>query len=273
MKDADCVQFLQWALPRLRLHWPGFRKVRGSVCKRVTRRLHALGMRDLDAYRALLERDAAEWHVLEGLCVVPISRFWRDRIVFEQLERDALPALAHAARDAGRDALECWSAGCAGGEEPYTLALLWHVRLQQRFPGLGLRVLATDIDPTLLARAARGCYRASSLKELPPELREKGFERPGVLHCVRCALRAGVEFARRDIRTQPPARSFDVILCRNLALTYFEPRLRDEVMREIIGRLRPGGALVVGLHEVLPAELGGLAPWPRLRAIWRKDSA
>jgi len=273
VRDTDCVQFLQWALPRLHLHWPGFRKVRGVVCKRIARRLRALGVRDVDAYRALLERDPAEWRTLEAMCAIPVSRFWRDRAVFAALERSVLPALAQDAIEGGRDALECWSAGCAGGEEPYTLAMLWHLRLRPRFPRLTLHVLATDIEPQLLERAARGCYRASSLKELAPELRGEAFERSGEHLCVRSALRAGVEFARQDIRTEPPARSFDLILCRNLVLTYFEPSLREEVMQRIVGCLRPGGALVIGLHEELPEALGNLESWAGMRAIYRKAGA
>lgn len=273
MRDAECVLFLQWALPRLRLHWPGFRKVRGVVCKRVARRLRALGLPDPDAYRALLERDTAEWVVLEGLCPIPISRFWRDRAVFGHLERVVLPALAQTASANGREALECWSVGCASGEEPYTLAIQWRFRLQERLAGLRLRVLATDVDAPLLERAARGCYRASSLRELPAELRAEAFERSGGLWCVTADARACVAFARQDIRAELPAADFDLILCRNLALTYFEPRLREEVMRRIIEHLRPGGALVVGAHEQVPAALERLAPWPGLRAIYRKSSA
>jgi len=273
MRDVECVRFLQWALPRMRLHWPGFRKVRGVVCKRVARRRLTLGLADIDAYRALLERDAAEWHVLETLCPIPISRFWRDRAVFEHIEREVLPTLAQAANAAGRAALECWSAGCASGEEPYTLAMLWRLRLQSGFPGLRLRVLATDVDARLLERAALGCYRASSLRELPPELLAQAFERAGELLCVRPEPRAGVEFARQDLRAELPAGSFDLILCRNLVLTYFEPRLQEETMRRMMEHLRPGGALVVGLHEEPPAALEGLAPWPGLRATYRKAGA
>jgi chemotaxis protein methyltransferase CheR len=270
VSDAACVRFLQWALPRMRLHWPGFRRVRGIVCKRVARRLRALGLADLNAYRALLEREPVEWSALEALCAIPVSRFWRDRAVFAALERDVLPELAQAARAAGRATLDCWSAGCAGGEEPWSLAVLWHARLAQRIPWLELRVMATDVDPAQLARAARGCYRASSLKELPRDLSEKAFKRSDGLLCLRPALRGGVEFACRDIRSEPPARSFDLILCRNLVLTYFEPALREQVLQRIIERLRPGGALVVGLHEGLPAGLeASLVPWPGARAVWR----
>ena len=82
VKDAECIHFLQWSLPRLGLRWAGFRRVRGQVCKRLRRRLAVLGLRDLWDYRALLETDAAEWRQLDGLCRVSISRFYRDQEVW-----------------------------------------------------------------------------------------------------------------------------------------------------------------------------------------------
>ena len=85
MNDADCVEFLQWALPRLRMRWAGFRKVRGQVCKRIGRRLKELGLGDIDAYRSYLDKHSEEWEILDGLCRITISRFHRDRKVFECL--------------------------------------------------------------------------------------------------------------------------------------------------------------------------------------------
>jgi chemotaxis protein methyltransferase CheR len=114
--DAE-VEFLQWALPRLGLRWAGFRRVRGQVRRRVRRRVAALGLEDLDAYRAYLDAHPEEWEVLDALTPITISRFYRDRDVFARLEDDVLPALASAAAAAGRDGLRCWSAGCASGEE------------------------------------------------------------------------------------------------------------------------------------------------------------
>jgi chemotaxis protein methyltransferase CheR len=268
--DADCVVFLQWALPRLRLHWPGYRKVRRIVCKRVARRIRELGLVDTSAYRLRLEQDPAEWHALEGLCPIPISRFYRDRGMFETLEREVLPALAKAAADRNDTAIECWSAGCASGEEPYTLAMLWHARLEARFPGLRFRVLATDIEPALLERAAAGCYRGSSLTELPPVLRDAAFERRGELYCVREPPRHDVDFVRQDVRTSTPDRRFDLILCRNLVLTYFEPALQRTVMERIVNVLRPGGALLVGSQESLPDAQLELERWPGARCTYRK---
>jgi chemotaxis protein methyltransferase CheR len=269
MKDSECVGFLQWALPRLRLHWPGFRKVRRQVCKRIDRRLHALALTDVTAYRAHLDAHPEEWPALAALCSIPISRFWRDAPVFESLGQTVLPALVEAASRRDRRTVTCWSAGCASGEEPYSLAILWGLQFAGRWPGIALHVLATDVDGGLLERARQGCYRGGSLRELPAAWRAQATELREGLHCVRPPFRTGVEFAQQDIRQTTPDADFDLILCRNAVLTYFEPDLQSEIMQRMLARLRPGGALVVGLHERLPDGLS-LSPWPGARAIYRK---
>jgi len=98
MRQADCVEFLQWCLPRLHMRWPGFRKVRSQVCKRIRRRLTSLALDELEAYQRYLETHADEWPHLDAMCRITISRFYRDRGVFEALETEVLPALATAAR-------------------------------------------------------------------------------------------------------------------------------------------------------------------------------
>ena len=90
MKHDDCVGFLQWALPRLRLRWPGFRRVRRQVCQRLGRRLRELGLGELQAYQLYLGNHPTEWQVLDGLCRITISRFYRDRTIFVALEREVL---------------------------------------------------------------------------------------------------------------------------------------------------------------------------------------
>lgn len=269
MNDDDCIEFLQTALPRLGLHWPGFRKVRGLVRKRLGRRLRELRIPDLRAYLPYLENHREEWDRLDEFCRIPISRFYRDRAVFEQLEHEVLPALARAAAAQGRNELACWSACCASGEEPYTLALLWRLRANRRFPRLQMHIVATDIDAHLLERARSGCYRSSSLKALPQDLLAAGFIRRETLFCVGGELRA-IEFLQQDIRQAVPDANFDLVLCRNAVLTYLAPRLQRQVAERVISRLRPGGALVIGMHESLPDELNEITPWPGARAIYRK---
>ena len=169
--DPEGIQFLQWCLPRLQLRWPGFRKVRRRVYKRIDRHLRELDLADLPSYRRHLEGHPAEWATLDSLCWIQISRFYRDRSVFQYLEREVMPPLARQLVAARAGEIRFWSAGCAGGEEPYTLALIWRHCLAQQFPSLRLRIIATDIDPQAIRRAERGCYKASSVKELPAEWR------------------------------------------------------------------------------------------------------
>ena len=170
--DADCVAFLQWALPELGLRWRGFRKVRGQVNKRLRRRLQALGLPDLAAYRSYLDGNADEWSTLRILCRITISRYYRNRRVFDGLAESVLPELASLAVQRGDLRLRCWSAGCASGEEVYTVAILWRSCLASRYPELDLRIVGTDVDERVLERARAARFEAGSLRELPASWRE-----------------------------------------------------------------------------------------------------
>ncbi len=273
MTDADCIALLQWALPHLSLEWAGYRRVRRLVCKRIDRRCKALGVGDIEAYRLRLETTPAEWDELRTLCAIPISRFYRDLAVFDSLEAVVLPALAASAVARGQRSLECWSAGCASGEEPYTLSIVWHLALARYAAALELHVLATDIDTDLLERAATACYGASGLKELPKSWRAAAFERRGAQYCLRQQFRTPVSFVRQDLCATMPERTFALILCRNLTFTYFDRALQENIARQFAARLDPGGVLVIGIHEKLPPQVTQLVPWPGLRATFRKLGA
>jgi chemotaxis protein methyltransferase CheR len=252
MTDSECVDFLQRALPQLGLRWPGFRKVRGQVHKRLNRRLGELRLAGITDYRHYLQAHPDEWPGLDELCRISISRFYRDRIVFDCLRDEVLPTLAEAAIARGENLARCWSAGCASGEEIYTIVLLWHEHLQSRFPQVQLRALATDTDDQMLRRARRAEYPASSLKDAPPGWRETAFTDADKNYILRPEYKRQVEFQKQDVRTGTPAESFHLILCRNLVLTYFAEELQQQVLGRIVGRIVPGGFLVIGKHEPLP---------------------
>ena len=268
MTDSECVKLLQWALPRLRLRWKGFRDVRGQVCKRIGRRIAQLGLPDAGAYRARLEADRAEWSTLESLCGVTISRFHRDRGVWDALRDDVLPTLAGAAVAAGEEALRCWSIGCASGEEPYTLSIVWTLGVAGRYPGLRLHVLGTDFDERVLERARAGVYASATLRELPAPWRERAFDRDGDRFRVRDEHRAAVELRRADIREWLPDGMFRLVLCRNLVFTYFDEALQLETLGRLLTRQSPGGGFVVGSHERLPPG-AALVPWHPALGIFR----
>ncbi|OFW70914.1 MAG: hypothetical protein A2Y55_12175 [Actinobacteria bacterium RBG_16_68_12] len=271
MTDDECVEFLQWALPRLHMRWAGFRKVRRQVCRRIERRLLDLDLSDVTAYRAYLEATPEEWQSLDALCGVTISRFYRDRGVFEFLERSVLPQLAAETATRGA-AVEAWSAGCASGEEPYTLVLVWEYAVRPSFPAVGLHVLATDADETMIRRARAASYGESSLRELPSPWRRRGFVRRGGRCHLRPRFRQPVTVERHDVRDSIPNGPYDLVLCRNLAFTYFELPLQREVAERLALALRSGGALVVGSHETLPEGSGGLIPWCARLGVYRSSA-
>jgi chemotaxis protein methyltransferase CheR len=258
MRDKDCIAFLQWGLPRLMLRWAGYRKVRRTVCKRLRRRLRELNLDGLAAYRGVLESHPEEWARLDALCRIPISRFYRDRGVFDSLSDRVLPALAADAVARGVRELHCWSAGCASGEEVYTLRIIWDLAILPDHPKLRFAILGTDAEPQMLARAEAARYPAGSLKDLPPAWRAAAFASVGEAFHLRPAFRNDVAFRALDIRRQQPDGPFDLVLCRNLAFTYFAPDSQVEVLRAISARLAPGGYLAIGAHERLPEVGGGL---------------
>jgi chemotaxis protein methyltransferase CheR len=253
------------------LRWPGFRKVRRQVYKRVARRFQELQLPSLDAYREYLDEHPAEWVRLDTFCWISISRFYRDRSIFQQLERDILPQLAELALRQGRNGeLRCWSAGCSAGEEPYSVAIIWRQCLATRFPTLRLRIIATDSDSHAIERAERACYPASALKELPAAWRNQAFLTMGEKLCLKDEFRAAVTFAVQDIRRCAPEGQFHLILCRNLVFTYFDERLQQETLHMLTGKLAPGGALIIGKLEALPNEPWEFEPWSKPTGAYRK---
>ncbi|UCF04508.1 MAG: chemotaxis protein CheR [bacterium] len=253
MTDRECTKFLQWCLPQLRMRWGGFRKVRRQVCKRIGRRIGELELTGAAAYRAYLEDHPGEWRRLDSLCRVTISRFYRDRAVFDALRTTVLPEIARTALERGEREVLFWSAGCASGEEAYTLNIIWKCDTETgALNAPQLRILATDSDPHLLERTERGCYTEGSLRELPDDLKRRAFTKTDEGYVIRDEYRKGMEYIEQDIRRNLPAGPFHLVMCRNLVWTYFEESLQRELLYRITERLTPVGFLVTGSHETLP---------------------
>jgi chemotaxis protein methyltransferase CheR len=177
--------------------------------------------------------------------VVNETAFWR--------HPEQLAALGRLAADARRP-LAIWSAGCATGEEPYSVAI---ALLEAGRGGMGDRIVATDVSARALDAAAAGVYGIRSTRKLPLALGARWFE-AGVERRVRAEVRALVEFRRHNLVADPaPGGPFDVVLCRNV-LIYFDPRTAGEVLRRLVGALRPGGVLVLGPVELGAATAGEL---------------
>ena len=196
---------------------------------------------------------------------VSISRFFRDRRLWDALENVELPNLIYACGSVFR----VWSCGCARGEEAYSFKILWE-RLRCAIPNLPTLVLwATDINPAYIEMAKQGIYGISSLKELPREDINRYFDQMTGKQrfVVKPFLKEGIRFDHHDItKHQPPATQFEVVFLRNNLLTYYRTPEKEKGLETILRVLAPGGMLITGSHEKLPAGFGHMRasadhPW------------
>jgi len=240
----DFDTFLGDLPPSLGLSPPALR--RRNIRRRITRRMESLGVHDFRAYLSLLRASRSEREAISALLTVTISRFYRNRRVFESVAGEILSPLATRGKP-----VAAWSAGCASGEEAFTLRILW-----EELPGgmPDLSILATDIDEDCLRRAGDGLFPESSLREVPGEISEKYFRKEGMRYRLREDVVRSVAFRRHDLLRQAPPGKFELVLCRNAAFTYFAIPHRVTIAAAIASSVPPGGWLVLGRTEKLPPE-------------------
>jgi len=248
-----CTKFLKWVLPQLGLRWEGYRKVKRQVCRRINKRLQTLKLKSYSSYKDYINAHPEEWNILDEMLHISISRFFRDYKSWELLRDKLLPELAAAAVKENHP-LRCWSAGCASGEEPYSLAILYHQKLKHSFPTLEFQLVATDADSHLLERAAKACYPAGNVKDVPANLLETYFIKKNGEYCLKSNIKNMITFMKQDIRKEIPEGQFDLVFCKNLVGMYFAGEKAIEVYNRIATRIRPGGFMITGNHEPVPVD-------------------
>ena len=198
--------------------------------------------------RRVLAREPRAVETLVEHVVVSETAFWR--------HPEQLAAVGRVAA-AATGPLSIWSAGCATGEEPYSVAI---ALLEAGRAGRGDRILATDVSSRALDAARSGVYGVRSVRRLPPDLAARWLEGEGERR-VREDVRGLVTFARHNLVARDPAPGgpFDLVLCRNV-LIYFDPYAAVEVVRRLAGALAPGGRLVLGPVELPLGAAAGLVP-------------
>jgi len=253
MNSDEGVKFLQWALPELGYSWQGFRKPRGQVLKRIQNRMHELGLSSgFDEYRYYLENHPQEWNRLDSFCYVTISKFFRDRKLWDFLQEEVFQELF---RDDEPAPLRIWSAGCCNGEEPYTIGILIEELPEDVKSARQVSILASDRYSEILKRAKQGRYPSSALKELTNKELENYFdkiENGNEDYQIRKEPSRYVEFEVRDIRKSLPDGTFQLVFCRNLVFTYFRKDQRKQFLEKLKPKIKPGGYLVTGSNEQLP---------------------
>ncbi|MFP4260498.1 MAG: chemotaxis protein CheB [Opitutales bacterium] len=239
-----------------------------SVGRRLRRRMEMAHLNDVALYLKKLEHDAEETDALYRDLLIGVTGFFRDPEVFEKLAECALRPMF--ADKAGNAEFRAWVAGCASGEEAYTMAILAdEVAREYDFEGR-FCIFATDAHEGSVARAAQGVYSAAELAPLGPERIRRWFiELPDERFRVKPDLRNRIVFSRHNLIVDPPFTRMDLVSCRNL-LIYLRPSAQEDALRSLLYALHDKGTLLLGSSETPSSIESSLKPLSGPHKIFRK---
>ena len=226
-----------------------FRNYKSStILRRIGRRMAITHNGNIRDYADYLRTHTGEVDELVRAFLIKVTGFFRDPEAYEFIKQSIIPELVQRGSENGR-VLRLWSAGCATGEEAYSLALLLADHLGPEFPEWSIKIFATDLAADAIAFARRGLYPENILADLPPQYRERYFERIDHGFRVSKALRQVVIFGQQDISRGVPFPRIDLVTCRNL-LIYLKPEMQQVVLDLFSYSLHPArGFLFLGKAE------------------------
>jgi two-component system, chemotaxis family, CheB/CheR fusion protein len=221
---------------------------RSSLARRIRKRMQEAGIADYLDYRDRLESSAEEFGHLFNTILINVTSFFRDAESWTYLQREVMPDLIAVAEKFSD--IRVWSAGCASGEEAYSLAIAFAEALGIEETAKRVKIYGTDVDEDALRDARTGIYTTKGLESISPELRGKYFEQNGGQFAFRPDLRRRVIFGRHDITRDAPISRLDLLVCRN-TLMYFNVETQAQVIDRFHFALREGGDLFLGKAEML----------------------
>jgi two-component system CheB/CheR fusion protein len=240
---------------------------RSTIQRRVAKRMAAVGVERYDDYLDYLELHGEEFAELFNMLLINTTGFFRDPPAWEYLATEIVPLLL-AAR-APDSPLRVWCAGCASGEEPYTVAMV----LVRAIGDAGFRdrvkIYATDIDEEALDQARHGAYLPRQIEDVPHDALERFFERTDQRYVFRKDLRRCVIFGRNDLVQDAPMSRIDLLVCRN-TLMYFTAETQAQILRRFHFGLDDDGYLLLGKSEMLVTHSDLFAPAELKRRVFRK---
>lgn len=260
--DLGYIQFQKTVQRLIGVDLASYRQ--GQMKRRLDALVQRVGANGYLEYSKMLERDPKRVQELRDYFTINVTEFFRDPDRFRQLESKVLPELL-----APRKPLKVWSAACSIGAEPYSVA----IQLRELAPNLPHKIIATDVDVTIVDRARRADkYVQAELKNVSPARLQKAFtQTPDGTYTVRPEVRQLVDIKLHNLLTKPPADGFDLILCRNVVI-YFTDDAKATLYDHLVNSLRPGGILFVGGTEMVAAahQLGLTSIGP---SFYRKEEA
>jgi two-component system CheB/CheR fusion protein len=218
-----------------------------TLSRRLKRRMVATGTESIAEYSEYLERRPEEYRQLINTFLIKVTQFFRDPELFAYLKQEIIPGLLEDARREERQ-LRVWSAGCATGEEAYSLAILISEILGSEAALSDVRIFATDADEQAVDFARRGVYPESALSGLSEEQIGRYFTQDGGHYEIKKPVRSMIVFGEHDLARRSPFPRIDLVMSRNV-LIYFAPELQRRTLQLFAYSLRDGGCLVLGKAE------------------------
>ncbi len=240
---------------------------RSSLVRRVQKRMQTVEIAGYDDYRAYLEAHPAEFDALFDTILINVTAFFRDAGAWTALAERFLPEIL--GRKGSEEPIRVWSAGCATGEETYTLVMILAEALGAQAFRERVKVYATDLDEDALGRARQASYPGGDLDELPDGFRERYFEPAGARFVFRPDLRRQVIFGRHDLVQDAPISQLDLLVCRNV-LMYFNAEVQARVLARFHFALRPHGLLFLGRAEMMRSHGALFSPAELSSRIFRR---
>ena len=222
-----------------------------TVGRRVSRRMLVHGLPDARAYTRYVSEHPEEVGELYEDLLIGVTRFFRDADAFARIDREVIPALVAPDRD--RREVRVWAAGCASGEEAYSLAILFDEHIRRAQADVELKIFATDIHRGSLEFAARGLYPPDAVREISAERRERHFTERDDGFQVSPELRKAIVFSSHNAFNDAPFTQLDMVSCRNL-LIYLQPLAQKKALSLFHFALKTGGCLFLGPSET-PGEI------------------
>ena len=219
---------------------------RPTVLRRIERRVNVRGLSSLPEYAAYLKENTVETQALLKDLLISVTNFFRDKEAFLYLERDVLPRIL--ADKTSKDQIRLWVAGCATGEEAYSLAMLLTEQISHLTNAPSVQIFATDIDEDAIATARSGFYTLNDAADVSPERLHRFFTAEKNGFRVRRELRELILFANHNLLKDPAFSKLDLVTCRNL-LIYFNQTAQERVLETFHFALKPNGYLFLGRSE------------------------
>jgi len=221
------------------------------IQRRISFRIRTSGCKNAEEYIDLLNRKEEEVKKLLNALTINVTEFFRNQSTFDKLKDIVFPDIFAA--KGGSGTVRIWSAGCASGEEPYTIAIILKEFFSEELKRFNIEITATDVDEGILKKGTEGLYQRDKLVGMVPDLRVRYFKEDGDKYRLSNDIKKMVSLRKEDIFQERLNRDKDLIICRNL-LIYFSREKQEWVLNEFWKALNPGGFLILGRAEILVGE-------------------